>query len=119
MEKRLAEIPALIKAAFEKNATGVLPDDLFTEMMVEYKREREELTAKLATLTAIIYAAEEKVSGISEFISLVQKYMDIEELDRALVHELIEKIVVHQTVKVNGQRTQQVDIYYRFLGRIF
>ena len=119
VEKRLGEIPALIKAAFEKNATGVLPDDLFTEMMVEYKREREELTAKLDTLNAIIHEAEEKASGINEFVGLIEKYIDIEVLDRALVHELIEKIVVHQTVKVSGQRTQQVDIYYRFLGKIF
>ena len=119
VEKRLAEIPFLIKAAFEKNATGTLLDDLFTEMMDEYKRERAELTKKLDTLNAVIHEAEQAASGINEFVGLIEKYIDIEELDRAIVHELIEKIVVHQTVKADGQRTQQIDIYYRFIGKIF
>jgi|GEM_PF-5402318 len=37
---------------------------------------------------------------ISEFMGLIEKYIEIQELDRAIVHELIEKIVVHQATKL-------------------
>ena len=46
------------------------------------------------------------------------KYIDVQELDRAIANELIEKIVVHQAEKLDGQGKQQLDIYYRFIGKI-
>ena len=36
-----------------------------------------------------------------------------------ILNELIEKIVVHEASKdENGKRIQDVDIYYRFVGKI-
>ena len=32
--------------------------------------------------------------------------------------ELIEKIVIHQTEKINGKKVQEIDIYYRGVGII-
>jgi len=51
------------------------------------------------------------------FMKLAAKYNDVQELDRAIVHELIEKIVVHQAQRIDGQWVQQIDIYYRFIGK--
>lgn len=117
--KRLAQLPSLMKAAFEQNASGKLPDDIYAEMMNGYKQEREDLTAKLDNLNAAIAEAEQESTGINEFVGLIEKYINIQELDRAVVHELIEKIVVHQAHKEpDGQRIQQIDIYYRFVGII-
>ncbi len=31
-----------------------------------------------------------------------------------IMHELIEKIIVHEADKSSGKRTQQIDIYFRF-----
>ncbi len=50
---------------------------------------------------------------------MIRKYTDLTELTAPLLNELIEKIVVHEGVKDDsGNRTQEVDIYYRFLGMI-
>ena len=47
------------------------------------------------------------------------KYTDLTELTAPLLNELIEKIVVHEGVRDDsGNRTQEVDIYYRFVGMI-
>jgi len=35
-----------------------------------------------------------------------------------LVNELIERIVIHEAQKIDGKRTQQVDIFYRFVGNL-
>ena len=119
LAKRFAEIPMLIKKAFEQNANGKLPDIVYSEMMDGYAQEREDLAAKLDALGDTISESEQESVGINEFMGLIEKYIDLKELDRAIVHELIEKVVVHQAQKLNGQRTQQIDIYYRFIGKIY
>ena len=53
---------------------------------------------------------EKKETDLTQFISNVKKYTEI--------NELIEKIVIHQTKKVNGKKVQEIDIYYRGVGII-
>ena len=44
------------------------------------------------------------------------KYADLQELDTSIVNELCEKILVHEAQRVDGVRTQKIEIYYRFIG---
>ena len=44
----------------------------------------------------------------------LQKYEYITELTPEIMHELIEKIVVHAPDKSSGHRTQEIEIHYRF-----
>ncbi|OPZ22476.1 MAG: hypothetical protein BWZ04_00004 [Firmicutes bacterium ADurb.BinA205] len=48
------------------------------------------------------------------FIKVVQKYEHITELTPEIMHELIEKIVIHAPDKSSGHRTQQIEIHFRF-----
>ncbi len=34
------------------------------------------------------------------------------------LNTLIEKIVIHEATTVDGMREQDIDIYYRFIGKI-
>ena len=52
-----------------------------------------------------------------KFIELVQKYTDFSELTPTMIHEFIEKIVVHEADKSSGERSQKVDIYLNFIGK--
>ena len=61
---------------------------------------------------------EKKDTDITQFISNVKKYTEITELSLEILNELIEKIVIHQQEKVNGKKTQEIDIYYRGVGII-
>ncbi len=45
---------------------------------------------------------------------MIQKYEHITELTPEIMHELIEKIVVHAPDKSSGHRTQEIEIHYRF-----
>lgn len=58
-------------------------------------------------------------AGIQQFIPLIWKYTNIQELTPYILNELIEKIVVHEKeIGADGVKTQQVDIYYKFIGLI-
>ncbi len=55
---------------------------------------------------------------MTQFISNVKKYTEITELTPEFLNELIEKIIIHQTEKINGKKVQEIDIYYRGVGII-
>lgn len=118
--KRLDQIPILIQRAFEQNVAGKLSDDIYSEMVNGYQRERVELAAKCKELTATIEQVEQDSVGLQRFLELVDKYTNIQELDRALLNNLIEKIVVHlsEIDPLSGKKNQRITIYYRFVGRI-
>ena len=35
-----------------------------------------------------------------------------------MLHELVEKVVVYAPDKPSGHRTQRIDVYYTFIGKI-
>ena len=46
-------------------------------------------------------------------------YASVVELTAELLNTLIEKVTVHEAVKgEDGSREQEVEIYYRFIGKI-
>ena len=51
------------------------------------------------------------------FLSLVRRYTDFRELTTPMLNEYIEKIVVYEPDKSNGERVQDVDIYFNFIGK--
>ena len=113
-EKRIAELDRLFTRLYEDNVSGKISDERFSIMSAGYEDEQKKLRATVAELTDFIETAEQKSADVTAFISVVQKYERITELTPEIMHELIEKIVVHAPNKSSGHRTQQIDIYYRF-----
>jgi D-mannonate dehydratase len=58
-------------------------------------------------------------SDVEKWVDLIKQYTNPTELTAELLNTLIEKIVVHEAVKhEDGSREQEVEIYYRFIGKI-
>ena len=53
---------------------------------------------------------------MNSFIKVVQKYEHITELTPEIMHELIEKIVIHAPDKSSGKRLQEIEIIYNHIG---
>ncbi|MBP5362931.1 MAG: recombinase family protein [Ruminococcus sp.] len=113
-EKRIIELDRLFTRVYEDNVSGKISDERFTVMSSGYEDEQKKLKASVTELTAYIETAEQKSADVTAFISVVQKYERITELTPEIMHELIEKIVVHAPDKSSGHRTQQIEIHYRF-----
>ena len=83
------------------------------------EQEQIELSEKRAQLERQTSQSSEAHENIEKFIALIRKYTDVEELNAYILNELIEKIVVHEkTVDKDGTKSQQIDIYYKFVGNI-
>ncbi len=113
-EKRIAELDKLFTRLYEDNVLGKISDERFTMMSAGYEDEQAKLKVTAAELRTYVDTAEQKSSDVTAFVKLVHKYEHITELTPEIMHELIEKIVVHAPDKSRGKRTQQIDIYYRF-----
>ena len=113
-EKRIAELDKLFTRLYEDNVLGKLSDERFTMMSTAYEEEQQKLKATVSELTALIDASEKKSSDVTAFLEIVRKYEHITRRTPEIMHELIEKIVVHEADKSSGKRVQQIDIYYRF-----
>lgn len=80
-----------------------------------------------ATIRAILTAGRQTVpdkgsgrekNNIEQFTRLIKDYAGIEELSAALLNTLIEKITVGEPEEIDGERVQEVKIYYKFIGNI-
>ena len=50
-------------------------------------------------------------------MALAKKYTDFTELTPQMVYEFIERIEVHAPVRDDGVRSQEVDIYLKYIGK--
>ena len=113
-EKRVSELDKLFTRLYEDNVIGKISDERFEMMAKNYEAEQKELRQIIPELSQYIKASEQKNADTAQFIGIVRKYSEIPKLTPEIMHEFIEKIVVHAPDKSSGHRTQQIDICFRF-----
>ena len=116
VEKRIDEIDNVIMKLFEQNALGKISDERFEKMSLAYENEQKELSQKHDELKAKIQAEETKTKNTNQFLETIRKYEDVTELNRSMLVELIDSIYVYQAEGNGKERTQKVEINYRFLA---
>ena len=117
-KNRVIEIDNLFMHIYEDNISGKITDERFRNLSFNYDKEQKELKSKIEQLSKEIDNKEKKEADLTQFISNVKKYTEITELTPEILNELIEKIIIHQTEKINGKKVQKIDIYYRGVGII-
>ena len=74
------------------------------------------MTERIKILSAEILQQEEQADNIERFITKVHKYFDLQKLTPTVLHDMVKRVYVHAPQKINGKRTQQIDIYYDMVG---
>lgn len=116
-EKRIMELDGIFKRLYEDNISGKLTDERFCKLSQDYEGEQGSLKKQVILLREEIEAAEGKSANVDMFLSVVHQYTEIPELTPRILHEFVEKIVVHAATDPKGNnRRQQVDIYYKGIG---
>ena len=117
-EKRVAELDHMIKRIYEDNVSGKLSDKRFELLSADYEKEQSELEEFLTSAREQLATAKEEASNVDKFIALVHKYTDFSELTTPMIHEFIDRIEVHEADKSTGERTQEIDIYLKYVGKL-
>ena len=97
---------------------GKLTDERFTKLSAVYEQEQAELKQSVENMSAIVEAAEEQSVNIKSFLKIVKRYTEPTELTPDILHEFVDKIVVHEADKSSGHRVQRIDVHYNFIGEI-
>ena len=117
-QKRINELNILIKKIYEDNVNGKLSDKRFEMLLADYEAEQSELELSVATLEKALNDYQENADNVDKFIELVHRYTDFTELTTPMIHEFVDKIVVHEADKSTGDRIQQIDIYLKYVGKL-
>ena len=122
-EKRISELSAIFKRLYEDSVTGRISDERFTELSADYEAEQKELKERTARLREELSKAQEATENAEKFMNVVRRHTTIEELTPTLLREFVEKIVVHESVALDGKRRgklrrQEIEIYYSFVGKV-
>lgn len=115
-KKRIAEIDGLIQKLYEDNAIGKISDERYATLSMSYEEEQRELKTALPDMENYLETETDKTENLQRFIDKVKRITEIKELTAELVHEFIDKIVVHAPRYLDDKRVQLIDIYYNGVG---
>ena len=117
-KQRVSELEVLLCKIYEDNILGKLSDSRYATLDAQYEKEQSELTAEISVLEKAIKSYEKHEKDADRFIALIDKYENFDKLTIAMLNEFIEKILVHERDRKGSiQTTQEVEIYFNFVGR--
>ena len=77
---------------------------------------KEEL--RLNFLKAEIEKAQTNYDNIQKFMAIVKIYSDFEELTPEILRAFVDKVIIHEKVKVDGRYVYTIEIIYNFVEAI-
>ncbi|MBS7060198.1 MAG: DUF4368 domain-containing protein [Faecalibacterium prausnitzii] len=117
-KQRVSELEVLLCKIYEDNILGKLSDSRYATLDAQYEKEQTELTAEISALEKAVKSYEKHEKDADRFIALIDKYENFDKLTIAMLNEFIEKILVHERDRKGSiQTTQEVEIYFNFVGR--
>ena len=82
------------------------------------EQERIQKAERLEALLSEVKKTEEKTAAIQSWAAIIRKHLNLQELDRTVVDELIDHIEIGERTVVDGQRHQDIKVFYRFVGLV-
>ena len=117
-QKRAGELEKLICKIYEDNALGKLPDARYRALDAQYAKEQDALEIEIAELEKAVTGYEQSQKSAEKFIALIDKYENFDTMTNTMLNEFVEKILVHERARKGSQdTTQEIEIYFNFLGR--
>ena len=117
-EARFEELDRIIEQLYEDKVSGELTESRYRKLSEKYETEQEALKKSIEGLQFEIGRQNANRRDISTWLELIREYAEIQELDRTILGELVEKITVGETEVIDGKKNIEIMIYYRFMGLI-
>ena len=117
-EERIKALDKIIQSLYEDKVAGKLSEERYLKLSETYEGEQAGLTEKVKALKATLEKRKEQQSRIRDFMKLVEKYSDIQELTPEIIRSFVDRIIVHEKRKENGHYRQDVEIVYNFIGAV-
>ena len=118
LEARNQEIDDMFLNLYTDKAKGILSEQRFVKLTAAMEREQEENQKQLKELTLSLRRSNEQENDVRTFIREIRQYATIQELDEGILNRLINRILVGEVKKIDGEKFQEIKIIYNFVGEI-
>jgi len=117
LEERVQTLERKYDMMYEDRLSGIISDTKFRDMAAKCEEEQRAAEARLQELRQSIEAIGTQDTAVREFIDAAEKYITITELDRELLHTLVDSIVIGDRVRTADGIQQTITVNYKFMGR--
>jgi len=114
----------LFRSLYEDKVGGAITAERFAMMSEGYEQEQLELKSQITSLQSELDTLDADNAKADNFIALVQRYTRFEELTTPMLNEMVDRVVIHESVwseqttteRRKGTRSQQIDVYLKYIG---
>lgn len=119
LKKRLKEIENIIANLYEDKINKKISEKNFNMLMKKYEQEQNDIQKKINILAQELKNIIDDLNDKEKWINILKEITNPTELSSEMVHNLIDKIIIHEsTVAEDGIKEQEIEIYYKFVGNI-
>ena len=112
------ELDKLFERLYEDNVAGKITDERYARMARNYEDEQQQLAERIKAVKTELDKQTGAAMTTDMFIACVRKYTRTRKLTPRMLNELIERIEVFHTEKVNGVQVQRLIIHYNCVGTL-
>ena len=117
-EKRIKALDKIIQSLYEDKVAGKISEERYIKMSDNYEAEQKALTERLNYLKAEIEKAKTQYDNINRFMAIVKRYSDFDEITPEILRAFVDKVIIHEKVKVDGRYVHTIEIIYNFVEAI-
>lgn len=118
-EKRKTELDNMFARMYEDWAAGRITESNFSMLTQRYQAEQEELELKIQEFKEALETEQQSIENAENWIRIIKEIGCPEELTAEILNALIEKIIIHEAMEDDfGFRQQEIEIIFRFVGKI-
>ena len=118
LRRRVQELETMTAKLYEDKYSGAVSESTFMVLTQKNEQERLAKAERLDALLSKVDKAQQKTAAIQNWTAIIRKYLNLQDLDRTTIDELIDHIEVGERTVVDGQRRQDIKVFYRFVGLV-
>ena len=117
LEKHYEELDVKLRSLYENFFAGLIPERQYKTLMAQYDKEQTACEERIEELKKELALIQGKPMQIDRFIKLIHKYKIPTELTEELIHAFVDKVIVHEPNGRGKSRTQEIELYFNFIGQ--
>jgi site-specific DNA recombinase len=118
LRRRLQELESMTAKLYEDKVSGAVSESTFSVLIAKNEQERLIKAERLDALLSEVKKSDQDEADIQSWAAMIRKYLNLQELDRETIDELIDHIEIGERTVVDGKRRQDVKVFYRFVGQV-
>jgi len=115
---RVEKLTGMTAKLYEDKISGAISENTFVVLMQKNEQERLAKSERLNELLPEVERAEQETAAIQNWVALIKKHLNLQELDRTVIDELIDHIEIGERTNIDGKMRQDIKVFYRLVGSL-